>query len=321
MKSPSFTTSARTMMVAATGMCILLTGCSYIAIASAPEKKPVSVRSGEAIAADLQFWDVFHGARYDDIPATLELLTGAYLKNPTDSVTASHVAWLHIWRLSERDRLDKVPATITDDAVLSRKYFQEAVTLNPEDARLLGFLAATTVGEGAIHKDEKLVRKGYYLLRDSIDAWPEFNLFTAGYTMSRQPVDSPQFREALDWQWKNVDLCAGEKISRTQPDYSRYMAMNTTVGPKRVCWNSQIAPHNFEGFFLNMGDMLVKSGDWQTAQKIYSIAKLSPDYGNWKYAPLLDEQIKNAQSNVTSFASNKGIMINTKHSCMACHQS
>jgi len=39
------------------------------------------------------------------------------------------------------------------------------------------------------------------------------------------------------------------------------MSKKTKEGKKRVCWNSWIAPHNFEGFFLNMGDMLVKSGD------------------------------------------------------------
>jgi hypothetical protein len=37
------------------------------------------------------------------------------------------------------------------------------------------------VADGGIHKDEKLTRKGYFMLRDSNQAWPEFNLFTAGY--------------------------------------------------------------------------------------------------------------------------------------------
>ena len=302
-------------------MCLALSGCTYIAIESAPAKKPSLTRSPAAIAADRRFWEVFHNGKYEEIQATLESMTGAYLKDPGDAVTASHVAWLHIWRISERSRMDdKVAPTITDDMVLARKYFLEASTLNPADPRLLGFLAGTTLQEGVMHKDEKRVRQGYYLLRDAIDAWPEFNLFTAGYVMSGQPVDTPQFREALDWQWKNLDLCAGEKISRSEPDYLRYMGQSTTVGAKRVCWNSPIAAHNFEGFFLNMGDMLVKSGDWETAQKIYRSARLSPDYGSWKFAAVLDERIRNAQANVTPFAANKGIMLNTTYACMACHQ-
>ena len=115
---------------------------------------------------------------------------------------------------------------------------------------------------------------GFDLLA-AIDGWPEFNLFTAGYTMSRQPADSERYKQALEWQWETLDVCVGEKINRADPGYAKYMSLATTEGRKRVCWNSWIAPHNFEGFFLNMGDMLVKAGDWQAAQKIYANAELS----------------------------------------------
>jgi hypothetical protein len=42
---------------------------------------------------------------------------------------------------------------------------------------------------------------------------------------------------------------------------------------QRAYWNSGIAQHHVEGFFLNMGGMLVKAGDWQVARKIYANAK------------------------------------------------
>jgi hypothetical protein len=32
-----------------------------------------------------------------------------------------------------------------------------------------------------------------------------------------------------------------------------------------------------------MGDMLVKDGDWRTAQIIYANARLSPTYQQWKF--------------------------------------
>jgi hypothetical protein len=129
----------------------------------------------------------------------------------------------------------------------------------------------------------------------------------------------------LEWEWRNLDVCAQEKIDRANPDYSKYMSSETKEGPKRVCWNSWIAPHNFEGFFLNMGDMLVKSGNWQTAQKIYATAKLSREYGSWKFQSVLEDRIKLAQSNVALFnardeTAKSTIMINTEFSCMGCHQ-
>jgi hypothetical protein len=232
---------------------------------------------------------------------------------------------MHNWRVAERNRLDSVPATITDDIILSRRYFQEAVSLDPSDARYLGFLADSILLEGHLHKDDRLTQEGYVLLRKSIKAWPEFNLFSGGFVMSRLASDAPWFREGLEWQWRSIDECNGEEIDRANPDISKYMSKETKEGKKRVCWNSWIAPHNFEGFFLNMGDMLVKSGDWRTAQKIYANARLSHEYDSWKYKSVLEDRITHAQSNEGVFNATKetpqaGIMLNSEFACMACHR-
>jgi hypothetical protein len=274
------------------------------------------------------FWANLHGGEYERIPHALEAQTAAYLADPTDAVSAAHVGWLHIWKLSERARLSSIPATLTDDAIVSRRYFQEAVALNSEDARYLGFLASATLAEGAIHQDERLTRRGYFMMLDAIKAWPEFNLFTAGYVMSTQPADSERFKQALQWQWQNLDACVGETVDRKTAEYAKYMPLETREGKKRVCWNSQIAPHNLEGFFLNMGDMLVKAGDWETARKIYGDAKLSRTYAQWQYREVLEDRIRDAPDNVAAFnapidAANRGdkrIMVATAFSCMACHQ-
>jgi hypothetical protein len=298
---------------------------SIIAVWLAPTKKATTTRSNAALKADELFWHTFHTAAYDEIPRVLEGLTAAYFETPTDAVTAAHIAWFHNWRMAERARLSAVPATITDDTILARRYFDEAVRLDSSDARYLGFLAGHTVVEGTLQKDERLVRRGYYMLLDAIEAWPEFNLFTAGYVMSRLPADSPRFKEGLEWEWRNLDVCVEERMDRTNPDYTKYMALETNEGTKRVCWNSWIAPHNLEGFFLNMGDMLVKSGDWQTGRKIYANAKLSHDYATWKFADVLEARIAQAQDNVSAFngaqaAPVRPTMINSAFACSACHQ-
>jgi hypothetical protein len=305
----------------------VLAGCEYAAVQTAPKKQVAATRTEAALNADKLFWTTLHGGDYAGIQKALEVLTAAYLQNPGDAVTAAHVGWLHIWRLAERARMQSVPATITEDAVLARKFFQEAVSLNPSEARYLGFLASAMLAEGTIHRDEKLIRQGYFRLLDSVKAWPEFNLFTAGYVMSRQPTDSERFKQGLENQWRNMDVCVGEKIDRQVVGYEKYLGLQTTEGVKRVCWNSWIAPHNFEGFFLNMGDMLVKSGDWQAARKIYATAKLSPDYGNWKFRGVLEARIKDAESNVPVFNAQESpadkkigrMMANSEFACMACH--
>ena len=296
-----------------------------IAVMVAPKKEAIASRSEAASKADDLFWSTFHNGEYDNIQSALEVLTAAYLGTPNDAKTAAHIAWLHNWRIAERARMVSPRATITDDTILARRYFEEAVKLDPSDARYLGFLAGHTLAEGALHKDERLTRKGYFMMLDAIKAWPEFNLFTGGYVVSRLPPDSPQFQEGLEWQWRTLDECIEGQLDRANPDYSQYMVKETTEGRKRACWNSWIAPHNFEGFFVNMGDMLVKSGDWQTAQKIYANARLSKTYSTWKYQSVLEDRINQAQANVARFNAPNGapdarIMINSEFACTGCHQ-
>ena len=307
---------------------LALTGCSFMAVSTAPAKPASTSRSALATQADAVFWQTLHGGRYQDIGRALEINTAAYLQDPGDALTAAHTGWLHIWRLAESSRLPQVPATITNDAVLARKYFEEAVRLQPGEARFLGFLGSSQQAEGSIHKDEKLIRQGYYTLMDSVDAWPEFNLFTAGYSMSRLPAESSRYKQALDMQWRTLDLCAGQPVSRQDPDFAPYMKLATDQGVKRVCWNSWIAPHNFEGFFLNMGDMLVKAGDTATAVKIYANARRSPTFNAWPHRAMLEQRITDAATNVAAFNAPAGtqgpdarrMLIQTGVACMACHQ-
>lgn len=258
-----------TLLGAALMMVLATAGCSRLAVWAAPAKQPSAARTGAAVEADKLFWKTLHAGRYDRIPDVLTALKAAYLENPRDAVTAAHVGWMHTWRLGERARQAALRPDVTDDAVLARKYFEEAVRLDPGEARYLGFYAGLLMAEGTIHKDDTMIRQGFYAMKDAVRAWPEFNYFTAGYTASGQPVESERFREALEQQWLTLDVCTGQKVDRANPNYARYMSLETKEGPRRVCWNSWIAPHNFEGFFLNFGDMLVKAGQPALAVAMY----------------------------------------------------
>ncbi len=311
-----------------------LSACESVAVLFTPKKKPVIVHNPLTDESERQFWLTLHQGKYQEIPNSTRLLMAAYLENPNDPTLAAHLGFLHIWQLTERNREKTIPPTIVDHIILSKKYFAEAVQLNPNDARFLGFLGDSQLAEGAIFNDQREQTRGYFMLKRAIRMWPEFNYFTAGYVMSSLPANSPNFKEGLAWQWATLDLCAQQSVSHTNPDFSPYMKFETKVGVKRACWNSWIAPYNFEGFFLNMGDMLVKAGDWQTAIKIYRNAKLASNYDSWPYRVFLENRIANAKRNVeffqdqklkTRFANqqgdpNKMILFNSGYGCMACHQ-
>jgi hypothetical protein len=301
-----------------------LGGCAAIAVWSASDKKPAPTTPA-AKAANDQFWTIFHGGRYQDIAPVLDTLTAQYLANPSDATTAAHIGFLQAWRLSEHAR-ENPRATVTDDIVVGRKYFAEAVRLDP-DIRYEGFRAALELAEGSVHKDEKLLRRGYFDLLSAKDAWPEFNLFTTGYMLSRLPYTDSKFADGVAYQWETIDRCVEEKVDRPHLSMAPYMNKATTVGRKRACWNTWIAPHNFEGFFLNMGDMLVKQGHPDQARVVYAQARASNTYDRWPYRDILEARIAAADDNVAKFRQatpdsdpKHAMMIETGFACMGCHQ-
>ena len=150
--------------------------------------------------------------------------------------------------------------------------------------------------------------------------------------MSSKDYTDPRFTEALEMQWKNIEVCINSKFDRKNPDFANYFQLEfpeERESRKRACWNSWIAPYNFQGFFMNLGDMIVKKGDSETAKKIYQIAKTQSDFETWPYKDVLIRRIENAEKNVNQFRrkiinsekfKENTIMINTPFSCMVCHE-
>jgi len=304
-------------------------GCATLAIATAPAKKPILDDSAATQAAERAFWAALHGGKYDAIGETLELYQRSYLANPNAAMSAARIGWLHTWRVAERARLAAAPATITDDIVLGRRYFGEAVSLAPGESRFLGFSASMTMAEGAVHKDQSLSRRGYFQMNEAITAWPEFNLFTAGISVAGLPAGDRLFTEGVERQWENLDVCVDGKVDRSDGRFGAYMTMETHTGRNRACWDSWIAPHNLEGFFLHMGDMLVKSGDVAKATVMYQNAKLPRNYGTWKLRDVLEDRLAHASEYVATFREKNGAGVPdptkrpfwaSSFTCTGCHQ-
>lgn len=297
----------------------------HIAVASAPQKTPQVSDTPLAKQAQAFFWREFHAGHYDQIPEMLRLLTAAYLEQPRDPKLPLLLAHTHLWKLSERARTDGRDPRITEHAILAEKYFSEAQALNPDDARILGWLGPVRMALGTIDQRQKMVRRGYFDTLEGVHRYPEFNHFSMGFALSNLPASDPRFDQGVEHQWRNLDLCTGQEVSRDGNfDYARFMSLETTTGPMRACWNGAIAPHNFEGFFLNMGDMLVKQGRVDVAQKIYAFARFSKTYDQWPYRELLERSILDAPERAklfqnTSTTAPPTIMFNSDHSCTGCH--
>lgn len=314
---------------------IIIVGCALNVKTINRGKKldPVLKETSLQRFANDYFWDNFHQGNYGNIDSVLYYLAAAYNENPNHLETVNHLGFTNLWKLSERSNLEMPDPTITDHAILALKYYGESYNLNPKDPRILGFVADMKMTIGDISQDKKLSRQGYFEGLKAIRQWPEFNYFGVGVTLTGLPHEQKQYQKALKWQWKTLDKCFCEKFDREKPDLLKYLHLEKTetdLKRRRTCWNTWITPHNLEGFFLNMGDMLVKNGDWKKAQEIYALIKQVPQYESWDYHELLETRILNAKENVNKFRApldntkiyhdNDVMFINTSISCMGCHK-
>jgi hypothetical protein len=303
-----------------------LASCPVTPLTACAELAPDEACRDALHPADVFFWDRFHAGDYAAIPEILTRLDAALAERPDDPSLERHVAWANIWRLGELARGTAGGAAVGESLVQTRPAFARAWELNPGDPRVLGFLAGITLAEGILFHDAGRYAEGGRLFADGITAWPEFNYFSSGYILSQLPRDAPGFQLGLEQQWRNIDVCAGVVIDRHQPDLVATFARETPVGRQRVCWNSWIAPFNVEGFFLNLGDMLVKDGQVATGVAVYQAAQQLDDYARWPYRGVLEQRIAEAPENVTRFnqeaaVSGHPIMFASTYSCMGCHQA
>ena len=297
-----------------------------LALRSAAPKEASPSTSRLAIHAKTRFREALYAARYEDLPEVRRLLTAAYLEEPSDPETALLLAHSHLWTLSERARVPEAPnPSITDHALLAEHYFSEAIALAPDDTRIPGWRGGVRLALGSIHHDERTTREGYFELRSAARAYPEFNDFSAAFVLGSQPRGGARFTEAVELIRHNLEACVGDGFLEEGVDYEAILARATSTGRKRVCWNTALVPHNLEGFFLVTGDLLTKAGEVEQARRAYGIAKLSPDYGEWRYAAILDARLADLESRATAFANAKTpeeepeMMFGSEYACTGCH--
>ncbi|MDH5539016.1 MAG: hypothetical protein OEY03_06395, partial [Rhizobacter sp.] len=64
----------------------LLSGCSFMAVQTAPAKKAATTRSEAAMRSDALFWQTLHNGDYEGIGRALQANKAAYLHAPDDAV-------------------------------------------------------------------------------------------------------------------------------------------------------------------------------------------------------------------------------------------
>ncbi len=300
--------------------------------------QPSSYVCSEEAFLDQQFLASFRAGAFDSIGVYTAGFGRIMQARPDAPIARARMGYLSIWQFAERYRLQTVPSNIFDLAGSCFQHFSEASRLAPQNMLFKGFDADCTSLLGAVMPDNPPEQKqalqglGMFKSGAAIQGLPEFNLFTIAYPMLAQAPDSLQFNQGLEMLFQNLEACSGAPIDRNNPDFSSFIATNPSfAGTKRYCGNTASAPHNFEGFFLAMGDALVKAGKVPAAIVAYKNAKLLPtSYAAWPYKGILERNLANAAAFVQPFQAPVDpfnapayptIMFNTQYSCMGCHQA
>jgi hypothetical protein len=311
-------------------------GCAFF-LSYIKDKKPSAAETSEASAANKFMWQQFQLGNYDSIPVILDKLNAAYELDPNDADVSAHLGFIYLWAFAERNRNDQSERMI-ENIFLSNRFFKEATVLNPNDARLNGFQSAVQMCEGALTYNLELLAKSYFSSLKAIRKWPQFNKFALGYIESQLDSGSRMFEQGLKYQWEILDECAAANLTEAKimkgtdkVFYDLYREINESSDQeiKRACGNSRIVPHNWEGFFLNFGDMLVKAGKFQQAKVMYEATKISPSWNEWVYKGEIANRIEEMNLNVVAFnrvqkplalSGKRQMMINSEMSCTGCHQ-
>jgi hypothetical protein len=292
---------------------------SIAALAGCPSDSEPDTRAADA------FWTAFVDQRYDQLPEVTAGLEAAARERPGDPWAAELHAIAMIWRLAEAPRDPSLtPAQIPPIALAAEQELARAQQLLPSDPLILGRLGALQFAIGGVLHDPARIAQARAHIDRSVEQYPEFALFTRARLFFDLPAGDPSAAARVEDFWTKLDACAGETVDRAAYDLGKYVARATDTGPERVCWNTPHTPHGVEGFFVYMGDALVKQGDPATAKRMYASARQSPDYASWPFHAELDDRIASADAWAARFAdgdpaNDPPLITATKIACASCH--
>ncbi len=291
--------------------------------------------SDESSAAIKQFWKVFHGNQYDQIPQVQQELQNAIESDPDNSTLYALLGATHFWHIGEYSRDSHPdPSVLQQDFPNAVTFFGKALDIDyygehligyVNDDHLPGYLGITTVHLGQQDMDPDTIAKGDQTLDMAAYQFPEFNNFNRWAAHNTDPKDSGTYKKALDSLWQALDACAGATVDRSNPDLKPYLYLQTATGRKKACWSQgTLAPHSFEGFMFNLGSGLVKDGQIQAAKVVFANARYADHYAEWPYRQYLEQVASSdlsarAALYADSDPSNDPPLAVPNRSCSYCH--
>jgi hypothetical protein len=282
----------------------------------------------QADDARILFDEIFLTGAYERIPEARAALKAVY--DQDSSVNGGDVAMLlgvtYLWNTAEWQRDPSRGTEARHEEVLKGdEYLTRAKELRPTDGRVFCWLGIIKAFRSQIELNLTMYQESIDLINQGVALFPQFGHLVIAFVKSAWPAQTTEFAGAIENIWKNVDVCIEGAMDRQNPDFTQYMSlMSDTSGLRRACWSSQLVPHNLEGFWFHMGDLLVKNNQPALAVTAYENAKLLPTYSTWSYAGEMETRQLNAHANAAKYRDSDSqndppLLPNTTFQCVVCH--
>jgi len=269
------------------------------------------------------FWDAFHDDDYERLPALITALEEARAATPGDFDLEFIAAHAQLWQIAEASRNPSSTDAATLEGVMNAvDGFERAEALRPDDARIPCWRGLLQLQTGRLFGDATLIEAGQAGLDRAVEEFPEFGWFCRFYADWEQPVESEAFQAAVQAGWNSVDVCTDTPMDREHPDVAPFLDQATDEGPRRVCWNLDVVPHNEEGYWLMMGDLLAKDGQTDVARTLYENARYRDSYDSWIFRPELEARLTTLDDRVASYRDadpTNDAALGLANGCVVCH--
>lgn len=241
-----------------------------------------------AAAGEAAFWDTLWADR-PRADETLELLTRAVRRDPRDGRSQFLLGMLRLYRSAgDPTSFDFAHPTPEGMAEIraAQEPFARAVELLPLDTRVPGFRAAATYADGFVHGDAMQTALGLSRLDEAVAANALFNAFdlfavVAPITPGGSAYYQSRILGLVDFILKDNLTCPA-------------------VVP-HTCSNDGMAPHNFEGTLIELGDLYAKGGRLADAQQWYAFARALGQSFHYRYQAIADERVAHAADRVALY--------------------
>lgn len=264
--------------------------------------------------ATLAFWDAFNASDYAARDALIAKLEAATQEHPDEEEFAFLLAHANLWRAAEAQSANDLLLAL-DSALAAEKGFERASALCPTDARIAAWLGPMKILNGRLLGESARREEGERILAKGIELYPSFVSFSNFIAYGDEPLESPNFKKALDSARYFVGLNDGTDSYCQRTGDS-------------VCSNSERIPHNLQGLSLYVGDVFVKARDRDLALKAYKLVDIADaDTQSWPFRTKLEQRIRDVDANIAAASSASedddlayAWKLGTGSTCASCHR-